>query len=354
MAFLGPPEMYKDTQNQSQSQSEPIVNDFFMDLVIKNFNNTVTFKPQMGYTENYSPTFLTSGNPCLDFFFHVVPDTPPVSLTQRLQLAWAHNPLTTLKLILNLRGVRGTGKTDKEGFYTAAFWLHKHHPKTLACNIGSLADFGYIKDLPEILYRLLEGSDVRKNQKAEWKQRKGKKTGGVVVVSRGLSLRRGSSKTISRSKKYSRNRKTLAREIRVLNDMERARFAKMKASEERKSKHVAMAKKVLERYKRDPDFKLLYDRVSEFFAKSLKADVEFLNAGEYRKISLAAKWCPSIDSSFDRSTLLCESIARRVFPRESYVEYQGVEEAHYAYRVRDRLRKQVLVPLRKVLELPEP
>ena len=166
-------------------------------------------------------------------------------------------------------------------------------------------------------------------------------------------MRHGSSKTISRSKKYSRNRKTLAREIRILNDMVRARFAKLKANEEKKSKHVAMAKKVLERYKRDPDFKFLYDHVSEFFAKSLKADVEFLNAGEYRKISLAAKWCPSIDSSFDRSTLLCESIARRVFPRESYVKYQGVEEAHYAYRVQDRLRKQVLVPLRKVLELPE-
>ncbi|OMO77287.1 hypothetical protein COLO4_25234 [Corchorus olitorius] len=43
--------------------------------------------------------FLSSGNPCLDLFFHVVPDTPPESLTQRLQLAWDHNPLTTLKLV---------------------------------------------------------------------------------------------------------------------------------------------------------------------------------------------------------------------------------------------------------------
>ena len=68
---------------------------------------------------------------------------------------------------------------------------------------------------------------------------------------------------------------------------------------------------------------------------------------------MAAKWCPSLDSSFDRSTLLCESIAKKVFPRESYPEYQGIEEAHYAYRVRDRLRKEVLVPLRKALELPE-
>ncbi|GFQ03055.1 uncharacterized protein l728 [Phtheirospermum japonicum] len=147
----------------------------------------------MGFTENCSPTFLSSGNPCLDFFFHVVPDTPPETLTQRLELAWKHDPLKTLKLLCNLRGVRGTGKSDKEGGYTAALWLHKNHPKTLACN----------------------------------------------------------------------------------------------------------------------------------------------------------------DSSYDQTTLLCETIAKKVFPREEYPEYEGVEEAHYAYRVRDRLRKQVLVPLRKTLELPE-
>lgn len=71
------------------------------------------------------------------------------------------------------------------------------------------------------------------------------------------------------------------------------------------------------------------------------------------EISLAAKWCPSLDSSFDKITLLCETIGKKVFPREEYKEYEGVEEAHYAYRVRDRLRKEVLVPLRKGLELPE-
>ncbi|GFP81063.1 hypothetical protein PHJA_000249600 [Phtheirospermum japonicum] len=98
-----------------------------------------------------------------------------------------------LKLVCNLRGIRGTGKSDREGAYTAALWLHENHPKTLACN----------------------------------------------------------------------------------------------------------------------------------------------------------------DSSYDNVTLLCETIAKKVFPRDEYPEYEGVEEAHYAYRVRDRLRKQVLVPLRKTLELPE-
>ncbi|KAJ9186127.1 hypothetical protein P3X46_005662 [Hevea brasiliensis] len=114
-----------------------------------------------------------------------------------------------------------------------------------------------------------------------------------------------------------------------------------------------MAKKVYERYNRDPDFRFLFERISDFFAKCLKADMEHLKSEKTTKVSLAAKWCPSIDSSFDRSTLLCESIARKVFPRESYPEYEGLEEAHYAYRIRDRLRKEILVPLRKVLELPE-
>lgn len=132
-------------------------------------NNTTTIpRPLMGLTENNSPTFLTSGNPCLDFFFHVVPDTPPKYLNQQLPLAWSNDALTTLKLICNLRGVRGTGKCDKEGFYTAALWLFNHHPKTLAYNVASVAAFGYFKDLPEILYRLLEGQDIRKTQKRNW------------------------------------------------------------------------------------------------------------------------------------------------------------------------------------------
>ncbi|KAM1197168.1 hypothetical protein ACFX2I_008797 [Malus domestica] len=38
---------------------------------------------------------------------------------------------------------------------------------------------------------------------------------------------------------------------------------------------------------------------------------------------------PSIDSSFDQATLICESIARKVFSHESYKEYDGIEEAHY-------------------------
>ncbi|KAK0575351.1 hypothetical protein LWI29_037728 [Acer saccharum] len=79
-------------------------------------------------------------------------------------------PLTTLKLIFNLRGVRGTGKSDMDGFYMAALWLHQNHPKTLAANVGSIPRFGYLKDLPEILYQL-----PRTGHEEEAKSRVGQK-----------------------------------------------------------------------------------------------------------------------------------------------------------------------------------
>ena len=64
---------------------------------------------------------------------------------------------------------------------------------------------------------------------------------------------------------------------------------------------------------------------------------------------MASKWCPSLDSLEDQRTLLCEGIARRVFPRDSDPEYKDIDEAHYAYRAQDRLQKEILVPLRKAL-----
>lgn len=47
--------------------------------------NAAVQYPPMGFTENLSATYLSSGNPFLDFFFHVVPDSPPSDLAERLQ-----------------------------------------------------------------------------------------------------------------------------------------------------------------------------------------------------------------------------------------------------------------------------
>ncbi|XP_059278214.1 uncharacterized protein LOC132032592 [Lycium ferocissimum] len=331
-SLVGPPEIHgKKIQQLVSTITNP-----FVDLMVANFNSTKPQNPpNMGYTENMSATYLSTNNPCLDFFFHVVPDTPQKSLTKYLQHAWDHNSLTALKLICNLRGVRGTGKSDKEGYYTAALWLHQFHPKTLACNVESLADFGYFKDLPEILYRLLEGADVRKKAKKERKTRSGR------------------SKNVKRFKTHVAEEKRGWRPFGGLKEENKVEIEKQKARMEREQKKIDMARKAVDRYRLDPDYKYLHDRVSDLFANCLKLDLELLETGKLTDISLAAKWCPSLDSSFDKRTLLCETIARKVFPKELYSEYEGIEDAHYAYRVRDRLRKQVLVPLRKALELPE-
>ncbi|CAL1411086.1 unnamed protein product [Linum trigynum] len=136
-------------------------------LIVKSQTLGLTDDQPMGLSEQGSDTYLSFGNPCLDFFFHIVPSTPADKLADQLNLAWAQDPLTALNLICNLRGVRGTGKSDKERFYAAALWLYTHHPKTLSLNARALAEFGYFKDFVEILYRINEGLDVRKKANLE-------------------------------------------------------------------------------------------------------------------------------------------------------------------------------------------
>ncbi|CAN8299561.1 unnamed protein product [Cochlearia groenlandica] len=365
--LLGPPELRNSFSLLSEPTTSSGPSDPFMDAMVTNFNKSTRVvnafsSPQMGQTENGADTYLSAGNPCLDFFYHVVPYTPKESIEQRLRAAWDHDALTTHKLICNLRGVRGTGKSDKEGFYTAALWLHGCHPKTLACNLESLSKFGYFKDFPEILYRILQGFEIRRIQKSEWSQRKGRRSGSRG--SRGRAPFSFSTSRFSRGGRGGRGgrgfnhggrkkKPAATRELRIANAEKRNQAEKAKASLDRKKEKISMGKKAFTRYSQDPDYRFLHERVSDLFADHLRRDLAFLTSNETFKISLAAKWCPSLDSSFDKATLLCESIAKKLFPRESSPEYDGVEESHYAYRVRDRLRKQVLVPLRKTLQLPE-
>ncbi|CAI9776903.1 unnamed protein product [Fraxinus pennsylvanica] len=277
------------------------------------------------------PLFLSSGNPCLDFFFHVVPDTPHETLHKLLKLSWDHDSLTTLKLVGNLRGVRGTGKSDKENFYAAALWMHQYHPKTLACNIGTFAEFGYFKDLLEILYRLLEGPETRRNKKMEWIEKKRQKT----RVRRLYFLKKKEEKEedLAEVEKKKMLRAKVPREERIEVNMKKVKGGNGESKRIEKIESVRHGKKGLR--------------------KVLKSDIEFLNSGDIKSLSLAAKWCPTIDSSYDKATSICKSIAEKIFPRESTAESEGLSEEQYVYKVKNRLRKEVLVPLHQALKLPE-
>ncbi|KAL1816664.1 hypothetical protein ACET3Z_019238 [Daucus carota] len=351
--LAGPPEIHNSGENPA----------------LDSFNST---SPPLrkGFTQGLSRTYLTSSNPCLDFFFQVVPSTPKHTLITYLESSWGFDPLTTLKLVCNLRGVRGSGKGNKEGFYAALLWLHCFHPKTLVRNVEALVGFGYFKDLPEILHRLVQDAEwferkefglkkkaarAKDGNSVKWRRpRKGTRIGKGGGDPDGWGMDRPFCLDVDEIKRRGDDvlrRRT--REARVFAEKKKIEKQMRKAKEVREEKKVVMSRKAVMRYVRDPDYRILYETISGFFAGCLKMDMKLLESGKLNGISLAAKWCPSLNSCFDKSTLLCESIARKVFPKEMYDEYEGLEDAHYAYRVRDRLRKQVLVPLRKALQLPE-
>lgn len=104
-------------------------------------------------------------------------------------------------------------------------------------------------------------------------------------------------------------------------------------------------------YTHNGSYRALHDAVAAVFAEQLARDVESLAAGRVYDVSLAGKWAPSPDKSYDRQTLMCEAIARRMFPRGG--ELAGLSESEYVSRARDRLRREVLTPLRAALEIPE-
>ncbi|GMN49339.1 hypothetical protein TIFTF001_018493 [Ficus carica] len=314
-SLLGPPELRRNPRPTQQPPATATNSDPFMDLLVTHFNSS-TLRPA-------SPRL---GPPPVD---RSQADFPSPRCARHRQV--------------------GQGRL----LHGDVLALQKH-PRTLASSVGSFAEFGCFKDLPEILYRLLEGPDVRENQRSEWRQRKGvkckRKSDPLHFFRReeNTKKRSGMGRRVKKAKKSA-----VPREFRISNAAERAKEEEEKTRATREEKKIAMAKKVIERYGRNLNFQFFYEKITDRFAECLRADIESLKSKEYRKISLASKWCPSLDSSFDRTTLLCESVAKKLFPRESYPEYNGVEEAHYAFRVRDRLRKEVLVPLRKALELPE-
>ncbi|GKA35339.1 hypothetical protein Tco_0721830 [Tanacetum coccineum] len=131
----------------------------------------------------------------------------------------------------------------------------------------------------------------------------------------------------------------------------------------RKEKESAMKEKLNDRYGSDQGFKMLHDQVSTIFAECLGSDIELLNNGESTKISLAAKWCPRVDSSYDKALLICdestkislaakwcprvdssydkellicESIARILYPWDSDSEFEALDEFSYVVRIKNK------------------
>ncbi|CAB4320960.1 unnamed protein product [Prunus armeniaca] len=329
VCLRGPPELYLD---------HPI------STIITHEENPPLGK---GHSSSSTPPL----NPCLEFFSKAITysdksqQNPPMhqpqkDLTEYEAESWKHDPRTTLRLIFCQRMV---GRPNKEAFYKCLLWVHKNHPRTLAFNMKIFGELGWFKDLLEVLYRVLQKSIDEAKKKSRNEAKKKSRDEAKKKEEEEEERRKEYGKKRSNEWQKPRNRywsnydesdvEEEKEEIKTITDV-----------------RIARAKNAVDRYQNDLEYRFLHDRVSEVFVEMLTSDVLSLESGEIEHISTASKFCPSIDSSYDRATLICENIARRMFPRHNFGEYKDVEEAHYAYRVRNRLRKQVLSPLRKALE----
>ncbi|CAH1447797.1 unnamed protein product [Lactuca virosa] len=134
-------------------------------------------------------------------------------------------------------------------------------------------------------------------------------------------------------------RAKVPREQRIEANRAHMKVEQERAKASRKEKISAMAEKLQDRYNSDEDYKNLHDQVSSFFAYRLKSDIQSLNSGDSTKISLAAKWCPSVDSSYDNATLICESIARMIYPRNSNPEFDGKSDLKQSDSSKEKEKK---------------
>lgn len=222
-------------------------------------------------------------------------------LERLLTAAWAEHANCCLQLIFYL-GERPRWH-ERLAFYDAMLWLWKQHPASLLKNLHRLPERGRWGDLCELLARACEGCRLAKAR--------------------------------DRAHSY---KKMVGAKIPMRDDG---------VSPFRTGDRLSQAWRALQRYDEDPLYRALFELSAELFATQLKKDLAAEKTGS--QISHCARWCPGLDKGFDRRTLLCEGIARKLFPQELHPEFALVEERHYAFLARDRLRREVLVYLRERL-----
>eukprot|EP01023_Acetabularia_acetabulum_P011093 TRINITY_DN1506_c0_g2_i2.p1 TRINITY_DN1506_c0_g2~~TRINITY_DN1506_c0_g2_i2.p1 ORF type:complete len:696 (-),score=110.83 TRINITY_DN1506_c0_g2_i2:1056-3143(-) len=306
---------------------------------------------QFALTENRAVAYSTSQSACLDFFYQVLPGANDKEISNLLQNAWEEDAELCLKLIFQLGSTR-KGKADRFSFYHALYWLYKNHPATLLENLHVVQEAVYFKALIELLAFMVEGDKQLYQRRQLAIQRK--------IATKGISHRRVYIGKKGREKNKCASQAPLAGG----RGRGRGRLAggssggpvsyKIEISKKldfNKDQREHQTYRVLKKYDFDAVFRTAHNIISEHFAKFLRNDLDNMRNGQ-NSCSLASKWVPGLTSGYENRTLLCEGIARRLFPK-TLPEYENLSEQHYSYRIRDRLRKEVLVPLHQYSKIPE-
>ncbi|ORX55138.1 hypothetical protein DM01DRAFT_1335436 [Hesseltinella vesiculosa] len=153
--------------------------------------------------------------------------------------------------------------------------------------------------------------------------------------------------------------KLLARHLRE--EDHKNQFAKEAAARTRQDVRHDRQQQVTHLLKHDPLYRALHFTVARLFATQLEQDLDVLRSfvvteasTKYAlgdRLSLAAKWAPSLASAHDKFSLMATSIAELLFLKDPVLA-----QDRRAYRLngaRDLYRRQVLGPLRRAMDLTE-
>ena len=327
-------------------------------------------------TENSDVTYKSTNSALLDLFFELEKVVDGTRLKALLEAAWKEDALATLKIVWNARSIH-LGKGEQESFYRCLGWMKDDHPVTVIANLQWLyrgviekkvkkedddamiivgkeedeeehsdgfdvlhgVSHGYWKDLLNILVLAVNRDlevlgnprDIlhKKNEqpqalkKRTWTERLGSALGGEV-----------SRSVQSRADKF-------------------ALYSKQEAKDRKHELESSRHKTVLSRLE-DPHYRCLHFAVARLFAQQLQTDKELLDSGDSIKksrISLAAKWAPSLEGFHDKQTLIATSIAEILFPRDRFPPEESREL--YLKRAREAYRCKYLSPLRRELDVVE-
>nr|KIR49849.1 hypothetical protein I312_00941 [Cryptococcus bacillisporus CA1280] len=406
-AFLGllnlPPDQAIDqlipTQSQSaftQSAEVPGTSSHPFIEALKNIPDTLTEKGALAHK--------TTDSPLVDLFFDLAPGIESDRLYKLLEAAWTEDSLATFKIIFHSRSIH-EGKGFKDGFYRAMAWLWDEHPRTFIENLHLIVDH----TCPPPINEKKESKKRQKREKQQLKKGDVLELNDMGDIDLGeeipsqyssrphgtfddlldlLVLHINGQLSTSFSGKLTAVDETLAPNIsadlfkqsriqgRTTSKRDRQGFlniiieakkrekkdaddfqAKLWKAPTLSEKHQLLSSRLQAALTNDKKFQALYITVLRIFHSYLAEDLKLLakykeeNCSEsdhviathpyISNLSFAAKWAPTPGKSADKQLHIATALALLFYPGDNVIW------------ARQKLQKEILTPLRKVLAIPE-
>lgn len=303
-------------------------------------------------TENADVTYSTTQSAIVDMFFSFEKQTTAGEFQKLLDAAWKEDPLATLKNIWNLRSIH-LGKGERESFYRCLGWLAKNHPLTALLNLKWLTrpviEKKVVKKEDAELDAIIVDAPEETEGDDQWLVRNGVSHGYWKDLLNALVLAVNGSLDVS---------KDPSEILKVENLQPKKRKFNSTKEESKRNKHDKEQERhrnFLTRFNEDAFYRSIHLTVARLFAEQLRADKKLLDSGDkkdLRRISLCAKWAPSLERFHDKHTFIASTIAEMLYPQKE-LNPTLTDRETYLKHAREAYRGRTLAPLRKALAVVE-